>query len=85
MADKDERVRSMAATLLEKCDNRSPGVLTALVKALDLPGESARKKTADALSKLSGQSRPYDPAADEATRAKTIAAWKEWGAKQGSR
>jgi hypothetical protein len=34
-----------------------------------------------ALSDLTGQAQPYDPAADEATRAKTLAAWKEWWAK----
>ncbi len=85
LGDKDERVRSMAASLLEKCDNRSPGVLGALVKALDLPGESARKKMCEALSKFSGQSRPYDPSADQATRDRTIAEWKAWWARQSSK
>jgi hypothetical protein len=38
-----------------------------------------------ALSDLTGQAQPYDPAADEATRAKTIAAWKDWWAKHSSK
>ncbi|MBM4017757.1 MAG: HEAT repeat domain-containing protein [Planctomycetes bacterium] len=85
LGDRDERVRGTAAGMLAKSKVHTPPVLGALVKALDLPGENARRRICDALSELTGQARPYDPAADAAAREKTIAAWKEWGAKQGAK
>lgn len=85
LGDQDERVRSTAAQMLGKSKNRSPHVLGALVRALDLPGESARRRLCAALSDLTGQAQPYDPAADEAARAKALAAWKEWWAKQSAK
>jgi len=84
LADASERVRGVAARMLGKSKNRSPGVLGALVKALDLPGETARQRVCDALSELTAKDLPYDPAA-ESGRAATIAAWKAWWAENKPR
>ncbi len=85
LADASERVRGVAAKMLGKSKNRSPGVLGALVKALDLPGETARQRVCDALSELTAKDLPYDPAAAEAGRAATVAAWKAWWAEKKPR
>jgi len=85
LADASERVRGVAAKMLAKSKNRSPGVLGALVKALDLPGETARQRVCDALSELTAKDLPYDPAAAESGRAATIAAWKAWWAEKKPR
>jgi HEAT repeat protein len=83
LADKDERVRGTAAGVLGKSGVKSPAVVGALVKSLDLPGESARRRIAAALGELTGRNLAYDPAADPATRDKVIADWKAWWAKEG--
>ena len=81
LADTSERVRGTAAAMLGKSGARTPPVIGALVKALDLPGDSARQRIAKALSDLTGRNVLYDPAADPAARDKTIADWKAWWAK----
>jgi HEAT repeat protein len=78
LADKNERVRSTAAAMLGQSKNRSPAVLAALVKALDLPGDAARAKICAALSALTGRPALYDPKADAAAREKALADWREW-------
>jgi len=78
LADKNERVRSTAAAMLGPSKNRSPAVLAALVRALDLPGDAARAKICAALSELTGRPALYDPKADAAAREKTLADWREW-------
>lgn len=78
LADKDEHVRGTAAAILGNSGAKTPAVLGGLVKALDLPGDSARQRVAAALSTLAGRAAPYDPKADEAARAKTLADWKAW-------
>lgn len=78
LADSSERVRGVAAKMLGMSKNHSPEVLGALVKALDLSGESARQRVCEALSELTRKDLPYNPAAEEAARAATIAAWKAW-------
>jgi hypothetical protein len=83
LADKDERVRGTAAAILGNSGVKTPTVIGGLVKALDLPGESARQRAAAALSTLTGRAVPYDPKADEAARAKSIADWKAWWAAAG--
>ncbi|MCX5683367.1 MAG: HEAT repeat domain-containing protein [Planctomycetota bacterium] len=83
--DKDERVRSTAVSMLGKMNNRSPAVMGALIRTLDLPGETVRQRACATLSEWTGQKRPYDPAADQATRDRTIAAWKDWWKKQNSK
>jgi hypothetical protein len=85
LEDKNERVRGTAAAMLGESGVKSPVVLGGLVKALDLPGETARQRICTALSRLTGRDMPYDPAADQATRDKTIAAWKEWRSKPSSK
>jgi len=82
LADANERVRGVAAKMLGQSKNHSPRVLGGLIKALDLPGESARQRICGALSELTPKNLPYDPAADQATRAATLASWKAWWAKQ---
>ena len=81
LADTSERVRGTAAAMLGKSGARTPPVIGALVKALDLPGDSARQRIAKALSDLTGRNVLYDPASDPAARDKTIADWKAWWAK----
>ena len=83
--DKDERVRGTAVSMLSKMNNRSPIVMGALIKALGMPGETVRQRACATLSEWTGQKRPYDPAADQATRERTIAAWKDWWQKQSSK
>jgi HEAT repeat protein len=83
--DKDERVRSTAVSMLGKMNNRSPLVMGALIRALDMPGETVRQRACATLSEWTGQKRPYDPAADQPTRDRTIAAWKDWWRKQSSK
>ena len=83
LEDKDARVRGTAAAVLGKMKVRAPGILGALVRALDLPGEGARERVAAALGELTGRQGPYDPKADEAARRATIAGWKDWWAKEG--
>jgi hypothetical protein len=83
--DKDERVRGTAVSMLSKMNNRSPAVVGALIRAIGMPGETVRQRACAALSEWTGQKRPYDPAADQATRDRTIAAWKEWWGKQSSK
>jgi hypothetical protein len=78
LADKNERVRSTAAAMLGQSKNKSPAVLAALVKALDLPGDAARAKICAALSELTGRPALYDPKAGAAAREKTLADWREW-------
>jgi HEAT repeat protein len=78
LADTDERVRSTAGAMLGRLGNRSPGMLAALVRAPDLPGESARARACAALSELTGRTMTYDPNADPATRDRTIPACKDW-------
>jgi len=85
LADGNERVRSTAAAMLGQSKNKSPGVLAALVKALDLPGDSARAKVCAALSELTGRAALYDPKADAAAREKTVGEWKAWWGKEGSK
>ncbi len=85
LADKDERVRSTAATMLAKYKSRTPAVIAGLVKALDKPGENARLRVCAALSELTGRSGPYDPAADQAARDKTLADWRAWFEKQSAK
>ena len=80
LADPNERVRGIAAKMLGQSKNPAPPVLGALVKALDLPGESTRQRICAALSELARKDLPYDPAAAEAGRAATLAAWKAWWA-----
>jgi len=83
--DKDERVRGTAVSMLARMNNRSPLVMGALIRALSMPGETVRQRACATLSEWTGQKRPYDPAADQATREQTIAAWKDWWQKQGSK
>jgi hypothetical protein len=68
--------------MLGSSGRKTPQVIGALVKALDLPGESARVRVAAALSALTGRAAAYDPKADEATRARTLADWKAWWSKE---
>jgi hypothetical protein len=49
-----------------------------MVTALDLPGETARQSICQFLTEMAGIQAPYDPAADEATRQKALATWREW-------
>ena len=85
LADRNERVRSTAAAMLGKTNVKTPAVIGGLVRALDLPGESARQRIGSALSELTGQNLPYDPKADQAARDKTLAAWKDWWAKKSEK
>jgi len=82
LADTNERVRGTAAAMLGQSKAARPAVIEALVKALDLPGDSARQRIAKALSDLTGRSGPYDPKADPAARDKAVADWKAWWAAQ---
>jgi len=84
-ADKDERVRGTAVSMLARMNNRSPLVMGALVRALGMPGETVRQRACAVLSEWTGRNRPYDPAADQATRERTIAEWKDWWQKQSSK
>lgn len=85
LGDANERVRGVAAKMLGQSGNRSPAVTAALVKALDLPGETARQRVCQALSQLAGKDLPYDPKADPTARAATLAAWKAWWAEKRPR
>jgi len=82
LADTDQQVRGVAAKMLGQANRPEPKVLGALVRALDLPGESARQRICQALSALTGTDRPYDPAADAPARAAVLAAWKAWWAQR---
>ena len=84
LADRDEHVRGVAAAVLGRADARAPNVLAALVEALDLPGESARRRICRALSDLTGRQGLYDPSADETTRRGVLEGWKAWWAGQGA-
>jgi len=80
LSDENEQVRGVAAKMLGGSNRPDPKVLGALVKALDRPGESARQRICQALSKLTSENRPYNPTADATTRNATLAAWKAWWA-----
>jgi hypothetical protein len=80
LADANERVRGTAARVLAQSGARSPAVLGAMVKALDLEGETARQRLCAALSDLAGRDARYDPAAPADARAKVLADWKAWWA-----
>jgi len=82
LADKEEQVRGVAAKMLGQSNRPEPQVLGGLVRALDLPGESARQRLCQALSALAGKDMPYDPAADAAARTAVLAAWKAWWAER---
>jgi hypothetical protein len=85
LADKDERVRGTAAAMLGKSGVKTRVVIGGLVKSLELPGENARRRIAAALGELTGRSQPYDPAADQAARGKTLADWKTWWVKESAK
>ena len=84
LRDKDVRVRAAAARTLGLMKRPLPAIFEALVRALDLPGESARPAICNALTALSGEKiPPYDPAADPKARDGIRRAWKTWWAKRG--
>lgn len=85
LRDENERVRGVAATVLGEMDARGPKVLGSLVAALDLPGESARRRITDALAKLTGKPWTYDPEAEPASRREALEAWKRWWAERSGR
>ena len=82
LKDTDQRVRSAAAATLGMMKRPLPIVLAGLVDALGVPGESARTSICRALSDLAGKDMPYDLAATEDARRKTIMAWRAWLAKR---
>jgi len=84
VADANPRVRGVAAKMLGQSKRPEPAVLAALVKALDLPGETARQRICQALSALTEKDLLYDPSADAGARSATLAAWKAWWAKRGA-
>ena len=81
LSDPDEKVRASAARMLQQFGRRNPAVMRALVAALDLPGETARKQITQVLVDMTRVGAVYDPAADEAARKKTLKDWKDWVAK----
>jgi len=85
LSDKEERVRAAAAKALGAMKRPVGNTIEALVKALELPGDYARKSVADALGELTGKKMPYDPNADTKTKQATLRAWKEWWAKAKKR
>ena len=79
LADKDQRVRSSAASALgamkKACRRR---VVAAMIDALDMPGDPALTSICRALSDITGRDMPYDPQASAPERRRTLAAWKAW-------
>jgi len=84
LADANPQVRGVAAKMLGRSGRPAPAVLGAMIRALDLPGETARQRLCRALSDLTGKDWPYDPTADADTRAARLAQWKAWWAKRPS-
>ena len=82
LKDKDQRVRGAAAAALGEMKRASAHVVPALVGALDTSDDPARQRICSALAKLTGLEYPYDPSADGTAKDKTLAAWKEFLAKQ---
>ena len=82
LGDGNERVRSAAAKALGAMARPVEPALEGLVKALDRPGDSARKSIADALGQLTGKKMPYEPGADEQAKNRVIQAWKDWLARR---
>ncbi len=81
LADEDPRIRALAAEALKAMNTpavRTWAVAAALVRALDLPGEDARKRITETLSTLTGTEILYDPDAPEARRKQTLQAWRDW-------
>jgi HEAT repeat protein len=83
LQDKDPRVRGTAAQVLGKMKSTSPKIVAALILALDAPDAGARQRLCEALMEITGRDGKYDPKADEAARAKIIADWKAWWAREG--
>jgi HEAT repeat protein len=81
LGDENPRIRALAAEALGAMNTpevRTWTVAAALVRALDLPGEDARKRITRALSTLTGNEILYDPDAPEARRNQTLQAWRDW-------
>jgi len=76
--DREERVRALAAEVLGEMARPDVSVCGALVRALQAPGDQARKCICEALGKLSGKPMPYDPADDAAAKDRVIAWWRRW-------
>lgn len=82
LKDNDQRVRGAAAAALGQMKRGADRVVPALIDALDSSDEAARQRICSALAKLTGLQYAYDPSADGTAKDKTLAAWKEFLAKQ---
>ncbi len=78
LGDDNEQVRAAAAKALAAMNRPSDAQVAALVRALQAPGDYARKNIAAALCRLTGRDAPYDPDAPPAARRKVVEAWKAW-------
>jgi len=90
LKDPHQRVRAAAARVLgamgaKALGTRLPAVLGGMVGALDLEGEQARQRLCMALGELTGEQRPYDPAAPAEARARVLAEWKAWWKQRAGR
>ncbi len=88
LEDREPRIRALAAEALEAMNTdpvRTWPVASALVAALEKPGEQARKQISRTLSTITGNDILYVPDAPRAGRDKASAAWKDWLAKNRPR
>ncbi|MFI5381924.1 MAG: HEAT repeat domain-containing protein [Tepidisphaerales bacterium] len=78
LADPDTNVRGVMARALGSSELKTKRIVTALVAALDKPGDGARQTVCQTLGKFSGRTAPYDPKVSAADKEKVIADWKTW-------
>ncbi len=85
LRDDEPRVRATAGRVLGYIGNRSRRVIGAMVAAMELPGDVARKRIAVALCLLTGQDIPYPATGPAAEKQKAVQKWKIWWQKQNQK
>ncbi len=80
LADPDVNVRGVTAKWLGNSEHKTKRIISALIAALDKPGDAARQTICQTLGKFSGRAGAYDPKGTPEVKAKIIAQWKQWWA-----